>query len=94
MGEISFIEEFSGLSISALGDEDAPKGKLMAVIACVIKRRNGEPTYTINQAMNLSLGEINEVMGVGAEETEAEGKDDSSPKSGRKSKPASSSTSE
>lgn len=63
MGEIAKIEELSGQPISALGLEDAPKGKLMAAFALVVKRRT-DPKFTLEMANNLTMDEITSLMSV------------------------------
>lgn len=63
MGEIAKIEDLSGLPISALGDEDAPKGKLMAALALVIKRRT-DSKFTLEMANQMTMEEITSLMGV------------------------------
>lgn len=78
LGEVSTIEELSGLSISAIADEEAPKGKALAAMAMIAKRRSGDPKFTWNQAQALTIQEANELLGFGVEETEEEGKDENS----------------
>lgn len=97
LGEVSLIEDLSGMSISSIGDDNAPKGKAMAAIAMVIKRRTGDPKFTFNQALSLSMDEVNTVLGVDEDdedEDSEEGKDERSVKSAAKPKRNSSSTSE
>lgn len=62
MGEISKIEELSGLPLAALGDEDAPKGKLMAALALVINRRT-DPKFTLEMANQMTMAEITALIG-------------------------------
>ena len=61
MGEISKVEELSGLPIGALADDDKPKGKLMAALAFVIKRRE-DPKFTLEAANNMTMDEINALL--------------------------------
>lgn len=61
MAEVSVIEDLSGMSITALGDEEAPRGKAMAAIAFIVKRREN-PAYTFNDAMGLTMGELNDIL--------------------------------
>lgn len=91
LGEVALIEDLSGRSISDIGNEDAPKGKALAAIALIAKRRNGDPTFTWNQAQALTLPEVNDLLGVNeeVEEDSDEGKDEPSAKPVRKSKPVS-----
>jgi len=90
LGEVAFIEDLSGQSVTSIANEDSPKGKALAAIITVAKRRNGEPAYTFNQALTVPLSEANALLGLGGDEIPAEdddeGKDDSSPKSERASK--------
>lgn len=68
LGEVSTIEDLSGQSISTIADEASPKGKALAAMAMVIKRRSGEPAFTFNQAMGLTLDEANAVIGLDDDE--------------------------
>ncbi|WP_350348014.1 hypothetical protein ABIQ69_15450 [Agromyces sp. G08B096] len=68
LGEVSIIEDLSGLSISAIAVAESPKGKALAALAMVAKRRSGEPTFTFNQAMALTLDEANAVIGLDDDE--------------------------
>lgn len=67
MGEISKIEELSGLPLSALSDDDKPKGKLMAALAMVIKRRE-DSKFTLEMANKLTMAEINSLLSEPEEE--------------------------
>jgi hypothetical protein len=49
--------------MAALGDENAPKGKLMAALCFVIKRKS-EKDFTFNDAMNLTMDEVQEILGL------------------------------
>jgi len=85
LGEVAFIEDLSGLSISAIADDEMPKGKAMAAIATVLKRRSGHPDFKFNDALNLTMAEINELMGTEEDEDEA-GEDNASETSAPKTK--------
>jgi hypothetical protein len=61
MGEISKVEELSGMPIAALADDDKPKGKLMAALAFVIRRRE-DPKFTLEAANNMTMDEINALL--------------------------------
>lgn len=61
LGEISTVEELSGRSLSALSDETAPKGKIMAALAYVLKRRQ-DPKYTLREAEELTMDQVNELF--------------------------------
>ena len=63
LGEVAAIENLSGMSIKAMAEGDSPMGKMMAAMAYVIKRRSN-PDYTFADAMNLTMEEANEIMGV------------------------------
>lgn len=85
LGEVAAIEDLSGQGIATIADDDRPKGKALAALVMVIKRRSGEPTYTFNQALAVPLAEANALVGGdnddGETDGDAEGKDDSSPTS-------------
>jgi hypothetical protein len=66
LGEISKVEELSGMPLAALAEEDKPKGKLLASLALVIKRRE-DPKFTLEQANNLTMAEITALMEGGDE---------------------------
>ena len=67
IGEIATVEDLSGQPITAFGDDDRPKGNFMAALAMIAKRRNGDPAFTFNQALALTMDEINELLGMGEE---------------------------
>lgn len=57
MREIDELERLSGQGLSALNDDDKPKGKVLAAIAYTFRLRE-DKTYTWNQAQDLTLKEI------------------------------------
>lgn len=57
LGEVSKIEELSGLPLAALGEDDKPKGKLMAALALVLKRRE-DPKFTLEMANQMTMEDI------------------------------------
>lgn len=61
MGEVARVEELSGLPLSALGDDDKPKGKLMAALALVIKRRE-DSKFTLEMANKMTMAEITALL--------------------------------
>lgn len=61
LGEVAKIEELSGQPLAALSDDQAPKGKLMAALAFVIKRRQ-DPKFTMIQAEALNMGDITDLL--------------------------------
>lgn len=96
IGEMAMIEDLGGQPLSALGDTTRPQMKTLAAVAMIVKRRSGEPTFTWNAAMDLTMSEINELLGLNEpapDEDSEEGKDERSVTSAPKSKPRSSSTS-
>ena len=73
LGEVAKVEELSGLSIGRLGEDEAPKGLMMAALAFVWKRRS-EPAFTWNQALALTLDEANAILGIEDDEDAAPAK--------------------
>jgi len=61
--EVSLIEDLSGQSIESIAEKDKPKGKSLAAIVMVIKRRTGNPKFTFNEAMDVPLAEAYELLG-------------------------------
>ncbi len=72
LGEVSTIEELSGRSITELEDTKQPMGKLLAALAMVIKRRSGEPKFTWNAALALTIPEANDIIGLNDDEEDEE----------------------
>lgn len=68
LGEISALESLSGLSVSELGNNSAPRGKMLAAMSYVHKRRNGFPLFTFNEALGLTITEANELLGLDDDE--------------------------
>lgn len=64
LGEVAKIEDLSGMPISAIADDDAPKGNALAALAMIVKRRSGEPAFTWNQAQALTFTEVNDLLGL------------------------------
>lgn len=82
LGEVAKIEELSGQSISAIGDEDAPKGKALAAMAFVAKRREN-PKFSWNEATALTFDEANELIGLSTDdEDETEDEPEAEPEPG------------
>lgn len=61
LGEIAQVEELSGLSITAMSDDEKPKGKLLIAMACVAARRT-DPSFTLNRAEALTGKGLNDVI--------------------------------
>lgn len=101
LGEVATIEDLSGFGIASL-NEGTPQGKFLAALVMVFKRRNGEPTFTFNQALAVPMLEAQTLLGLDDTEPEAaiaaevvaEGKGESSPTPERANKRSSSSPSE
>jgi hypothetical protein len=77
LGEVARFEDLSGQSISQLGDESVPKGKALAALAFLVKRRQelaaGEkPSFTWNQAQELTIAEANALLGLDADDEPAD----------------------
>lgn len=72
IGEIAKVEELSGQSINALGDPSTPQGKVMAALVYVFKRRNDQ-SFKFEDAMNMQLSEIQEVLGLEDEDPKSNG---------------------
>ncbi|QTX04111.1 hypothetical protein [Agromyces archimandritae] len=68
LGEVAVIEDLSGQSIATIADTVSPKGKALAAVAMVARRRAGEPAFTFNQAMALTLDQANDLIGLNDEE--------------------------
>ena len=66
LGEISKVEELSGISINEIGG-NAPQGKAMAALVFVLKRREDQG-FTFNDAMNLDMDQVNEILGLDQDE--------------------------
>lgn len=62
LGEVDTIESLSGTSIDTLGDEGRPKGKMLAALVYIAKRRE-DKSYTFNQALEVTLAESEELIG-------------------------------
>lgn len=74
MGEIATVEDLSGLGIGALGDENAPKAKLIAALAFVIKKRE-DSKFTFAKALALSLDECTALIGMTNEDEDPKDED-------------------
>lgn len=70
LGEVAKVEELSGMPISAIGDDDRPKGLALAALAFVAKRRE-DPKYSWNQAQGLTLDEAQDILGMNQPEDDA-----------------------
>ncbi|QGJ91600.1 tail assembly chaperone [Microbacterium phage HarperAnne] len=71
LGEVAAIEDLSGVAIGGVTTE-TPQGKFLAALYMVAKRRNGEPTFTFNAALQASMGEAQSFLGLDASDDEAD----------------------
>ncbi|AVR56187.1 tail assembly chaperone [Microbacterium phage BurtonThePup] len=85
LGEVAAIEDLSGVAIGSVS-ESTPQGKFLAALYMVAKRRDGQPTFTFNAALQASMSEAQSFLGFDAPdadddaaESSAEGNGDSSP---------------
>ena len=67
LGELALVEKRSGQSISALGSGDKPSMGVMLWLAYVVKRRE-DPDFTEQQAADLTLEQMNDLLDTGEEE--------------------------
>lgn len=67
LADIAKIEELSNQPISAIGDEDKPKGKALAALAFIVGRKSN-PAMTWNDAMGLTMEEATAILGLGDDE--------------------------
>lgn len=81
LGEVAKIEELSGQSITSIGEDDAPKGKTLAAMAFVAKRRE-DASFTWNAAQNLTFDEANEILGLTDEDEQEQDADPTVPEDG------------
>lgn len=69
LGEVAAIEDLSGVAISSLSDQ-TPQGKFLAALTMVAKRRSGEPAFTFNQALAMSMTEAQSFLGLDEDDDE------------------------
>jgi hypothetical protein len=69
LGEVAKVEELSGLSFSAIADDQKPKGLALAALAFVAKRRS-EPKFTWNEAQQLTMADLSDLISMGDEPTD------------------------
>lgn len=69
LGEIAKIEDLSQMSIEQIGEDSAPKGKLLAALVFVEKRRQGDPIKWPD-CLAMSLEDASAVLGTGEDEPE------------------------
>lgn len=69
LGEVAKVEELSGLAFDAMADGTKPKGKLLAAIGFIAKKRH-DPSYSWNDAMALTMEDLGELVDFGDNEDE------------------------
>tara|TARA_R110000782_G_C14692652_1_gene401285 strand:- start:393 stop:632 length:240 start_codon:yes stop_codon:yes gene_type:complete len=69
LGEVTLLEELSGLSINSMSEDDKPKGRFMAAFAYVVHRRT-DPKFTFEKANKLTMIEAQELVFGNAEPEE------------------------
>jgi hypothetical protein len=62
LGEIAVLEKLSGLSIDQMGEDDTPKGDLLAAMVVLVKKRSGEPTFTFKQAQAMPMARVGSAL--------------------------------
>lgn len=63
LGEIAAVENLAGVGMGVLGDEEAPKGKLLAALVFVVKKRSNSE-FTFEDAMNVDMETAMETLGL------------------------------
>ena len=61
LGEVEEVENYAGLPLAALAEPEAKKGKLLVALAWVLKRKQ-DPSFTLEHAKRLSMGDINSLL--------------------------------
>ena len=61
LGEVEEVENYAGMPLAALADSEAKKGKLLVALAWILKRKQ-DPSFTIEHAKRLSMGDINSLL--------------------------------
>lgn len=63
VGDVAIVEEMSGISISAMGDEDKPKGKMLAAMVYAVKRKQ-DKDFSYQNALDMTFDEVTEFLGL------------------------------
>jgi len=66
-GEVAQIEEKAKQSFTSISDDNAPKGRLFAAIAFVVRKRDNDKV-TFNECLDMPLGDIMALIGLDDEE--------------------------
>lgn len=69
LGEVDKIETLSGLPATALDDDTAPKGRLLAALVFVASRRYAEPK-SWDECMAMPMVDATEYLGIDDEDDE------------------------
>lgn len=62
LGEIAAVENLSGVAIDAITEAGTPKGKALAALAFVVKKREN-PDFTFEDALNMSMDDAMALIG-------------------------------
>lgn len=68
MAELHTIEKLSGQSITALSDNTAPRGLLLAALGMVAKRRDGHPEFSWNDAQAMTMTDVTDLLGINSDD--------------------------
>lgn len=72
MSELGLVESKSGMGIGSMSDMNLPKAALLTAMAWIVRKREN-PTFTYEQAEDLTQSEVNEILGMDDEEGEDAG---------------------
>lgn len=73
VGDVAAVEDLCGLSISNIGDESSPKGKMLAAMVFVIRKKQ-DKDFTFNDALEMQFEEVTQFLGL--DEAEDDPKED------------------
>ena len=62
LGEVEEVENYAGLPLASLADDNAPKGKLMVALGWIMKRKS-DPSFTLQQAKMMTSKDLNDLLG-------------------------------
>lgn len=87
LGEIAKFEDLSNMSINMLEKDEAPKGRALAALAFIVKRRTGDPKFTWAEAQELTIDQANKIIGFTDDGEDGKTEGASAPKAPKKSAP-------
>ncbi len=61
LGEMAFAEDLAGMPLSALGDDNLPKTRLLIALVTVIKKREN-PGFNVKDAEGMTMTELSEIL--------------------------------